>query len=75
MIGWKERQERVEARGAEYRAGAMTEDQFRAYLFSMNLRGEDIRMTMNDHAPAPRRPDFEETRLQASREWLRRYRS
>lgn len=74
MIGWKERQERIEARGAEYRAGAMTEEQFRAYLFGMNQRGEDIRHTMNEYAPPARGPTFEDRRLEASHKWLKGYR-
>lgn len=71
MKTWQEREELIEARGAEYRAGEMTEDQFRAYLFSMRYRGQDIRHRMNDFTPAPRPPDFEELREQASRAWLR----
>lgn len=73
MIGWKERQERVAARGAEHRAGAMTEDQFRAYLFGMRYRGEDIRYELGLYRPPERDPDFEDHRLDASREWLRSY--
>ena len=70
MRTWSEREELVEARGAEYRAGEMTEDQFRAYLFAMRYRGEDIRHRMNDFTPPPRAPDFEERREEASRQWL-----
>ena len=70
MRTWSEREELVEARGAEYRAGEMTEDQFRAYLFAMRYRGEDIRLRMNDFTPPPRAPDFEERRQEASRIWL-----
>jgi hypothetical protein len=73
MLTWKERQERVEARGAEYRAGAMSEDQFSAYLFSMRYRGEDIRHKLNEHAPPAPAPTFEERRLEVSREWIRSY--
>lgn len=73
MIGWKERQERIEARGAEYRAGAMTEQQFRAYLFGMHLRGHDIKHKLFEHAPPAPGPTFEENRLKVSHEWIRRY--
>lgn len=66
MIGWKERQERVEARGAEYRAGAMTEAQFSAYLFAMRYRGEDIRHELGNYAPPAPGQTFEERRLEAS---------
>lgn len=69
---WRDREELVEARGAEYKAGTMSEEQFRAYLFSMRYRGEDIRHRMLDFAPAPLPKTFEEHRLEASREWLRR---
>lgn len=74
MIGWKERQERIEARGAEYRAGAMSEEQFRAYLFSMRYRGEDIRHKLNEFAPPAPSPTFEEHRLNLSHQWLKEYR-
>lgn len=73
MRTWQDREELVEARGAEYRAGAMTEDQFRAYLFAMRYRGEDIRHRMNDFTPPPPAPDFEERRREASRLWLEGY--
>lgn len=73
MIGWRERQERIAARGAEYRAGAMTEDQFRAYLFGMRVRGEDIRFEMGSWAPPVPEQTFEECRLIASRQWLKGY--
>lgn len=73
MLSREERQKRVEARGAEYRAGVMSEEQFRAYLFSMNRRGEDIRHTMNEFAP-PRPPQtFEERRMEISRQWIKDY--
>lgn len=74
MIGWKERQERVEARGAEYRAGAMTEDQFRAYLFGMRYRGDDITHELGNYAPPAPPLSFEERRLEASHKWIRSYR-
>lgn len=73
MIGWRERQERIAARGAEYRAGSMTEDQFRAYLFSMRMRREDIRLEMGAWAPPAPKQTFEECRLEASRLWLKGY--
>jgi hypothetical protein len=73
MKTWREHEELVEARGAEYRAGTMTDEQFRAYLFAMRYRGEDIRHRMMDFAPAPTPMNFEERRLNASRDWLRSY--
>lgn len=73
LLTWQERQDRIEARGAEYRAGMMTEEQFRAYLFGARQRGEDIRHTMNEFAPPPPPQTFEEHRLEASRAWIRNY--
>jgi hypothetical protein len=73
MLSWRDRQERVQARGAEYQAGLMTEQMFRAYLFSMRVRGEDIRLEMGFYAPPPRAQTFEERRLEVSHQWLREY--
>jgi hypothetical protein len=73
MISAKEREIRIAANGEAYRAGAMTDDQFRAYLFAMRYRGEDIRHTMIEYAPAPRSPTFEERRLEISRAWMLSY--
>jgi hypothetical protein len=73
MISWKERQERVEARGAEYRAGLMTEAQFSAYLFGIKYRGQDIRHELRNYAPPAPAQTFEELRLDVSRAWLRNY--
>jgi hypothetical protein len=73
MISAKEREIRIAANGESYRAGALTEDQFRAYLFAMRYRGEDIRHTMIEYAPAPRSPIFEECRLEISRAWMLSY--
>lgn len=73
-LTWRDRQDRVEARGAEYRAGAMSEEQFFAYLFSMGLRGEDIRSKLRDYAPAAPGLTYEDARLEASRQWLKEYR-
>jgi hypothetical protein len=39
----------------------------------MRYRGEDIRHRMMDFTPAPRVPDFEEIRLEASQKWLKDY--
>ena len=70
---YSERQELIAARGAEYRAGSMTEAQFAAYLFGMALRGEDIRLTMGAYAPPAPKQTFEERRMEVSRHWLNRY--
>lgn len=71
---WRDKESRIRARGAEYRAGAMSEEQFAAYLFSMGERGEDIRTRLNDYAPAPPGLTHEDARLEASRQWLKEYR-
>lgn len=68
----QEREERVDARAGEFKRGLESEEQFRAYLFGMRYRGEDVRHKLNDNAPAPR-VDFEATRYQASLEWLREF--
>lgn len=74
MIGWQEqRLEKIEARGAEYRAGAMTEAQFSAYLFSMRYRGEDLRHELGAYAPPPPPKTFEDHRLETSHKWLKGY--
>lgn len=71
MRNWRDREDLVKARGAEYRAGTMSEEQFRAYLFAMRYRGEDIRHRMLDFTPAPRPKTFEERRLELSHQWIR----
>jgi hypothetical protein len=68
-----ERQERIQARGGEYRAGLMSEELFRAYLFSMRVRGEDIEHELGAYAPPQRAQSFEERRLEASHQWLKEY--
>lgn len=73
MIDWRERKELIEARGAEYRAGEMSEEMFRAYLFCMRYRGEDLRLEMGAWAPPPPAKTFEEHRLVVSREWIKEY--
>ena len=73
VLTWRDRQDRIEARGDEYRAGAMTDEQFRAYLFGMRQRGEDIRHTMNEYAPPAPGPTFEDRRLESSRQWMKSY--
>lgn len=74
MISWKERQDRIEARGAEHRAGELSEAMFAAYLFSMRERGEDLRNKLRDYAPAAPGLTYEDARLEESRRWLERYR-
>lgn len=75
MRSWREREDLIEARGAEYRAGLMTDIQFRAYLFGMKLRGEDIRHRLADFAPPAPAPSYEEQRMEASRQWMADYRA
>lgn len=75
MLSWRDRQERIEARGVEYRAGAMTEAQFSAYLFSMHLRGEDISHKLREYAPPVPPQTFEERRFEVSHQWMEDYRN
>lgn len=73
MLSWRDREERIAARGAEYRARQMTEAAFSAYLFSMHLRGEDIRHKLNEFVPPAPPQTFEEKRMEESRLWLKEY--
>lgn len=47
-----ETEERVEARAAEYKAGEISEHVFRASLFALRYRGDDIEFLVRQHAPA-----------------------
>jgi hypothetical protein len=69
-----QREHLIAARGAEYRAGFMSEAQFYAYLFSMGKRGEDITRTMREYDP-PTRRSWEDCRMDESRKWLKDYRN
>lgn len=74
MIDWREQLERIDARGAEYRAGLISESVFAAALHAMRLRGDDVRHKMAEFAPpAPTGPTFQQARIEASRQWLKEY--
>ena len=42
ILSFRERQERIDARAAEFRAGEMSEEVYRACLFALGMRGRDI---------------------------------
>lgn len=54
ILSWKEREERAEARAAEYRAGELSEHVFRACLFALRYRGDDIEMAERANRPESR---------------------
>jgi len=47
----EEIQERAEARSAEFKAGEMTEPVYRASLFVLGFRGDDISMEVRRNWP------------------------
>ena len=66
-----ERVDRVEALTTRYLRNEISEAVFRASLHGVSrMTAEDIRLRMNDFTPAPRAPDFEDLREEASRKWL-----
>lgn len=72
IISFRERQERIAARAAEHKAGELTEPAFRASLFALGLRNDDISHEVRSSAPAPRY-DHEEARYDESLAWMERY--
>lgn len=70
VLSFRERAERIKAREDELRAREMTEDVFRASMFALGLRKDDIIHRLNACRPAPLR-DAEEARYERSIEWLR----
>lgn len=55
ILSQRERDERIDARAAEFKAGEMTEAVFRACLFALRMRGEDINMTVRANWPESKR--------------------
>lgn len=41
-LNWQEIEERKQARTDEYKSGVISEDVYRASLFALGMRGEDI---------------------------------
>ncbi len=72
IISFKERQERIAARAAEHKSGELTEAAFRASLYAMGLRNDDIGHEVRSSSPAPRY-DHEEARYDASLAWMEKY--
>jgi len=51
ILSWREREERADARAAEFKAGEIDEDVFRASLFALRYRGDDIDMAVRANWP------------------------
>jgi len=51
ILSHREREERAEARAAEFKAGEMNETMFRACLFALRYRGDDIDFAVNANRP------------------------
>lgn len=49
ILSWKEREERKQARADEFKAGQISEDTFRACLFALGYRGDDIGFAVNEN--------------------------
>ena len=50
-----ERQERIDVRTAEFKAGEMTEAVYRACLYALGMRGEDISTEVRLNWPEKKR--------------------
>lgn len=72
ILSFRSKQERIEARGAEYKAGEISEAVFRASLYALGLRLDDLDHEVRFYAPISRY-DHEEARYQASLDWMERY--
>lgn len=55
ILSHHEREERVEARVAEFKTGQITEPVFRASLFALRYRGDDIDFAVNANRPESKR--------------------
>jgi hypothetical protein len=55
ILSHTERQERIDARTAEFRAGEMTETVYRACLFALGMRGRDIDIEVRLNWPEKKR--------------------
>jgi hypothetical protein len=51
ILSWQEREERKQARADEFRAGEITEPVFRACLFALRYRGDDIEFAVRENRP------------------------
>ena len=72
ILSFRSRQERIEARSAEFKAGEMTEAVYRASLYALGLRLDDIDHQVRFNAPISRY-DHEEARYDASLKWMEGY--
>lgn len=51
ILSWREREERKQARADEFRAGEISEQVFRASLFALRYRGDEIDFVVNESRP------------------------
>lgn len=51
ILSWREREERANARAAEFKAREISEPVFRASLFALRFRGDDIDMAVRANWP------------------------
>lgn len=51
ILSHHEREERMEARAAEFKAGWISEPVFRASLFALRMRGDEIEFVVNRYRP------------------------
>lgn len=65
----EERDERRAARIHQFSIGELTEPVFRASMFALGVRMDEIDFLVRMHRP-PHTESYEERRLRASREWL-----
>lgn len=54
ILSWQEREERKQARADEFKAGEISEDVFRACLFALLYRGDDIEFAVRENRPCAR---------------------
>lgn len=66
----EEREERRQARIEQFKIGELTEPVFRASMFALGIRMDEVDFLANMHRP-PAPENYEERRMEASREWLR----
>lgn len=66
----EEREERKLARIDQFKSGDLTEAVFRASMFALGQRMDEIDFLVHLHQP-PKPEHYEVRRMEASREWLR----
>lgn len=51
ILSWQEREERKQARADEFRASEASEEVFRASLFALGYRADDIEFAVKENRP------------------------